>query len=147
MIVTVEQLLAAKGHRIWSVAPEETVYNAIKLMADKDIGALPVLLSGKLVGILSERDYTRKIILQNRSSKNTRVVEIMTTEVFHITPTMSIDECMRIMSKNHFRHLPVIFETELIGVISIIDVVKTIIDEQKDKIEQLEHNITWGESY
>ena len=147
MLGTVEQLLADKGYKIWSVAPEETVFNAIKLMAEKDIGALPVLLSGKLVGILSERDYTRKVILQDRSSKNTRVMEIMTTEVFHISPAMSIDECMRIMSKNHFRHLPVVLDNELIGIISILDVVKAIIHEQKDKIEQLEHNISWGESY
>ena len=144
---TVEQILSAKGYKIWSVAPEETVYDAIKLMADKDIGALPVVLAGKLIGILSERDYTRKIILQNRSSKNTRVMEIMTSDVFHIAPTMSIHECMRIMSKNHFRHLPVVLDNDLIGMISIIDVVKAIIDEQKDKIEQLEQNITWGESY
>lgn len=144
---TVEQLLADKGYTIWSVSPEDTVYHAIKLMADKDIGALPVLRSGKLVGILSERDYTRKVILQDRSSKNTRVVEIMTAGVFQISPSMSVSECMRIMSKNHFRHLPVVLDNELIGMISIIDVVKAIIDEQKDKIEQLEHNISWGESY
>lgn len=144
---TVEQLLSEKGYKIWTVSPEETVYNAIKLMAEKDVGALPVILDDKLVGILSERDYTRKVILQDRASKHTRVVEIMTREVFHITPAMSIEECMRIMSKNHFRHLPVVFDNELIGIISILDVVKALISEQKDKIEQLEHNISWGESY
>ena len=147
MLGTVEKLLADKGYTIWSVNPDDTVFDAIKLMADKDIGALPVLRSGKLVGIFSERDYTRKVILQDRSSKNTRVMEIMTTEVFHISPAMGIDECMRIMSKNHFRHLPVVLDNELIGIISILDVVKAIIHEQKDKIEQLEHNISWGESY
>jgi CBS domain-containing protein len=144
---TVEQLLADKGYKVWSVSPEDTVYSAIKLMAEKDIGALPVVLAGRLVGILSERDYTRKVILLDRSSKNTRVVEIMTADVLHINPAMSLYECMRIMSKNHFRHLPVVLDNELIGMISIIDVVKAIIDEQKDKIEQLEQNITWGESY
>lgn len=144
---TVEQLLLEKGYKIWTVAPEETVYNAIKIMAEKDIGALPVILNGDLVGILSERDYTRKVILQDRASKHTRVMEIMTRDVFHITPAMGIDECMRIMSKNHFRHLPVVLDNELIGIISILDVVKALINEQKDKIEQLEHNITWGESY
>lgn len=144
---TVEQLLADKGYKIWTVSPEETVYNAIKLMAEKDVGALPVILNGKLVGILSERDYTRKVILQDRSSKHTRVMEIMTRDVFHIAPAMGIDECMRIMSKNHFRHLPVVFDNELIGIISILDVVKAIIDKQKDKIEQLEHHISWSESY
>lgn len=144
---TVEQLLSDKGYKIWTVAPEETVYNAIKLMAEKDVGALPVILNGDLVGILSERDYTRKVILQDRASKHTRVMEIMTREVFHITPAMSIDECMRIMSKNHFRHLPVVLDNELIGIISILDVVKALINEQKNKIEQLEHDISWGESY
>jgi len=144
---TVEQLLANKGYKIWSISPDETVYAAIQLMAEKDIGALPVVSNGELVGILSERDYTRKVILQDRSSRNTRVREIMTANVFHITPAMGIDECMRIMSKNHFRHLPVVFDNELIGIISIIDVVKAVIDEQKDKIQQLEHDITWGESY
>ena len=144
---TVEQLLADKGYTIWSVSPEDMVYDAIKLMAEKDIGALPVIVSNRLVGILSERDYTRKVILQDRSSKNTQVKDIMTADVYHITPAMSIHECMRIMSKKHFRHLPVVLENELIGMISIIDVIKAIIDEQKDKIEQLEHNITWSESY
>ena len=144
---TVEHLLADKGYVIWSVSPDDTVYAAIKLMADKDIGALPVTIANRLVGIISERDYTRKVILQDRSSKSTLVKEIMTADVYHITPAMSIDECMRIMSKRHFRHLPVVLENELIGMISIIDVIKAIIDEQKDKIEHLEHNITWSESY
>lgn len=144
---TVEKLLAEKGYNIWSVSPEDTVYNALKLMADKDIGALPVVLGSKLVGILSERDYTRKVILHERSSKNTRVMEIMTQDVFHISPAMGIDECMRIMSKNHFRHLPVMLDNELVGMISIIDVVKAVIDEQQGRISQLEHTISWSESY
>jgi len=147
MTGTVENLLAYKGYKIWSITPDETVYAAIKLMAEKDIGALPVVHNNKLIGILSERDYTRKVILQDRSSRNTTVSEIMTVDVFHITPTMGIDECMRIMSSNHLRHLPVVLDNELIGIISIIDVVKAVIDEQKDKIQQLEHNISWGESY
>lgn len=144
---TVEQLLADKGYKIWTVSPKDTVYNAIKIMADKDVGALPVIQDEKLVGILSERDYTRKVILQDRSSKETLVKEIMTSDVFHITTAMSIEECMRIMSKNHFRHLPVVFDNELIGIISILDVVKAVIDEQKNKIEQLENTISWSESY
>lgn len=144
---TVEKLLAEKGYNIWSVSPEDTVYNALKLMADRDIGALPVVLGSKLVGILSERDYTRKVILHERSSKNTRVMEIMTQDVFHISPAMGIDECMRIMSRNHFRHLPVVLDNELVGMISIIDVVKAVIDEQQGRINQLEHNISWSESY
>lgn len=144
---TVEHLLADKGYNIWSISPAATVYDAIKLMADKDIGALPVVEGNKLIGILSERDYTRKVILQDRSSKNTRVSEIMTVDVFHITPAMGVDECMRIMSKQHFRHLPVVLDNELIGMISIIDVVKAVIEEQKEKIQHLEHDISWGESY
>jgi len=144
---TVEHVLAEKGYKIWTISPEATVYDAIKLMADKNVGALPVVTGKRLVGILSERDYTRKVILQDRSSRSTLVSEIMTTEVFHISPAMGIDDCMRIMSKNHLRHLPVVLDNELIGVISIIDVVKVIIDEQKEKIQQLEHDISWGESY
>ncbi|MEJ2360440.1 MAG: CBS domain-containing protein [Gammaproteobacteria bacterium] len=144
---TVEHLLANKGYKIWTVTPEETVYNAIKLMADKDVGALPVVLNKNLIGIVSERDYTRKVILQQRHSQDTRVVEIMTRDVFHISPAMGIDECMRIMSKNHFRHLPVVLDGELIGIISILDVVKAVIEEQRDRIEHLEHDISWGESY
>lgn len=144
---TVEHLLANKGYKIWVVSPEETVYNAIKLMADKDVGALPVVSNKQLVGIISERDYTRKVILQERHSQHTRVMEIMTPDVFHISPSMGIDECMRIMSKNHFRHLPVVLDGELISIISIMDVVRALIEEQRDRIEHLEHDISWGESY
>lgn len=144
---TVEQLLENKGYKIWSISPEETVYNAIKLMADKDVGALPVVFDKHLIGIVSERDYTRKVILQERHSKDTQVMEIMTRDVFHITPSMGIDECMRIMSKNHFRHLPIVLDGELIGIISILDVVKAVIEEQRDRIQHLEHDISWGESY
>lgn len=146
-MLTVEQLLADKGYKIWSVSAEDTVFDAIKLMAEKDIGAVPVTRDNKLIGILSERDYTRKVILQDRSSKTTQVHEIMTVDVYRINPSMSIDECMRIMSKHHLRHLPVVLDNELIGIISIIDVINAIIDEQKSKIEHLEHNISWGESY
>jgi len=144
---TVEQLLARKGYKIWTVAPDDTVYDAIKLMAEKDIGALPVTASGRLVGILSERDYSRKVVLLERSSRTTQVAEIMTMNVFHITPSMGIDECMRIMSKNHFRHLPVVLDNELIGIISILDVIQAVVDAQREKIQHLEHNISWGESY
>ena len=144
---TVEQLLGHKGYKIWTISPDATVYDAIKLMAEKDVGALPVVHDGRLIGIISERDYTRKVILQDRASRSTPVREIMTVNVFHITPAMGIDECMRIMSKNHFRHLPVVLDSELIGMISIIDVIKAVIDEQKEKIQHLEHDISWGESY
>lgn len=144
---TVEQLLADKGYTLWTIAPEDTVYQAIKLMADKNIGAVPVVQDNRLVGILSERDYTRKIVLQDRSSKHTRVAEIMTTNVCYISPRIGVDECMRIMSKHHFRHLPVVLDNEVIGMVSVIDVVKVIINNQKDIINQLENNISWSEAY
>ena len=143
----IEKLLADKGYQVWSVAPDEMVFNAIRIMAEKDIGALPVVQSGKLVGIISERDYTRKVILKDRSSKNTRVMEIMTTDVYHIAPSMGIEECMALMSRHHFRHLPVVLDGELIGMVSITDVVKEIIHHQQITIDHLEHAVSWGESY
>ena len=144
---TVEHLLSNKGYKIWTITPEATVYDAIKLMTEKDVGALPVVEDGRLIGIISERDYTRKVILLDRASKSTRVQDIMTRNVFHINPAMGIDECMRIMSNNHFRHLPVVDDNALVGIISILDVIKAVIDAQKEKIEHLEHDISWGESY
>src|ERR671925_1964562 len=104
----VNQLLQAKGPDIWSIAPDSSVYDAIKLMADKEIGALLVLEAGKLVGIVSERDYARKVILQGKSSRNTPVREIMTSKVFYVRPEQSIEECMALMTDKHIRHLPVL---------------------------------------
>ncbi len=144
---TVEKLLKNKSRDIWSIGFDDSVYDAIALMSEKNVGALPVLKSGKLTGIVSERDYARKVILQNRSSKETRVADIMTSKVRHVSPDQSIDECMALMSKHHFRHLPVVENGDLKGIISINDVVKDIINAQQSQINDLEKSISWAESY
>ena len=143
----IETLLGVQNNEIWTISPEDSVFDAIKKMSDKAIGALPVVLNEKLVGMISERDYARKVILENRSSKETQVKEIMTARVFHIIPNQKVDECMAIMTEHHIRHLPVVDDEKLIGIISVGDVVKHIISDQKFKIETLEHTITWAESY
>jgi signal-transduction protein with cAMP-binding, CBS, and nucleotidyltransferase domain len=135
-------ILDNKENRIWSMGPDETVYDAIALMADKGIGALLVLSEGELVGIISERDYARKIILHGRSSKDTLVGEIMTTSPMTVTPEHTVDECMRIMTQHRVRHLPVLDEDELVGVISIGDLVNAIIEAQAHTIHQLHTYIT-----
>lgn len=132
---------------VWTIEPEDTVFNAIKMMNDKSIGALPVVKDSKLVGIISERDYARKVILEDRRSKDTRVQEIMTANVLSVSPGHKIEECMAIMTKHHIRHLPVVKDNQLTGMISVSDVVKFIISDQKSTIEQLEKDISWGESY
>lgn len=139
---TVNQILHRKGDQVWSTHPEATVYEALQLMAEKDIGALLVLESGKLVGIFSERDYARKIVLLGRTSRETRVREIMTEKVFYIDPGQSTEECMALMTNKRIRHLPVMDKERVVGVISIGDVVKAIISNQEFVIEQLEHYIT-----
>lgn len=143
----IETLLGVQNNEIWTISPEDSVFDAIKKMSEKSVGALPVVLNDKLVGIISERDYARKVILENRSSKETKVKEIMTARVFHIVLKQKVEECMAIMTEHHIRHLPVIDGKKLIGIISVGDVVKHIISDQKFKIEQLEQTITWGESY
>ena len=137
----VRELLRIKGQETWSVSPDTPVYDALKLMAEKNVGALLVLDGDKLAGILSERDYARKVILKGKASKNTPAREIMSENVVCVTPKQSVAECMALMTDNHFRHLPVIEDGKLVGVISIGDVVKAIISEQKFVIEQLEHYI------
>lgn len=144
---TVEKLLGNKDSKVWIVTPNDSVFNAIKMMNEKKVGALPVVFNDKLVGIISERDYTRKVILEGRTSKETQVKDIMTSKVFHATPNQKIEECMYLMTKHRIRHLPVVTEGKLSGMISIGDVVKHVISDQKFKIEHLEHNISWGESY
>jgi CBS domain-containing protein len=138
----VREILEVKGHHIWFVAPDTSVYDAIKLMADKGIGALLVIQDGKLVGIISERDYARKVILQGRSSKTTTVSEIMTRRVIYAQPEQNIEECMALMTDKRIRHMPVMDQGQLVGVISIGDLVKSIIVEQKFIIEQLEKYIS-----
>jgi CBS domain-containing protein len=146
-MTTISTLIDAKATELWSVSPEDTVFDAIRYMTEKSVGALPVVDGEKLVGIISERDYTRKVILEGRTSKTTKVREIMTAKVFHTFPEQNIEECMAVMTKYHIRHLPVVRDGKLSGMISIGDVVKYIISDQKFKIENLENSISWGESY
>ena len=135
------------GRELWSVSPDDTVFNAIKLMDEKGIGALTVVDQGKLVGIISERDYARKVILKDRSSKSTLVKEIMTSHVMFTEPSQKANECLAIMNHHHIRHLPVQDKGKLVGMISMGDVVKDIIDSQQVKIKELEHYVAWEESY
>jgi CBS domain-containing protein len=139
---TVRELLRAKGYDIWSVAPDDSVYDALKLMADKNVGAVLVIEAGNLVGILSERDYARKVILKGKTSKDTPVREIMTEKVVYVRPDQTSDECMALMTNKRVRHLPVVEDDQLIGIISIGDVVKAIMSHQEFMIEQLENYIT-----
>ena len=134
---TVRELLQAKGYDIWSIAPDATVYQALQLMSEKNVGALLVIDSGKLVGILSERDYARKVVLKGRFSKETRVRDIMTEKVTYASPDDTIEECMALMAEMGLRHLPIFEGDRLIGVISIGDVGKAIISDQKFAIERL----------
>jgi CBS domain-containing protein len=138
----VRDILERKGHDVWSVESTTSVYDAMKLMADKGVGALLVLDGTKVVGIVSERDYARKVILLGRASKTTTVQEIMTTRVAYAELDQNVEECMAVMTEKRIRHLPVMVGGQVRGVISIGDLVKSIIDEQKFIIEQLERYIT-----
>ena len=134
---TIASIVKSKGSQIWSIEPEATIYDAIAMMAERSIGALLVVSAGKLVGIVSERDYARKVMLQGRSSKDTQVQEIMTREVLTVTPDHTVDDCMRIITNHRIRHLPVVDQGELRGVISIGDLVRAIIAEQAETIDHL----------
>jgi CBS domain-containing protein len=138
---TVRDLLEGKPKEIWSIAPDATVYDAIALMAERGIGAVLVCEEDRLVGILSERDYARQVILKGKSSRDTRVRDIMTTKVIHVTLEKTIDDCMTIMTNSRIRHLPVMKETRLVGILSIGDVVKAVISNKQSQIEQLEDYI------
>lgn len=142
MHTTVKQILQRKGQDIWFVKSEATVFEALQLMAEKSVGALLVFEDGKIVGLFSERDYARRVILEGRSSKNTPVGDIMTEKVFVVHPNNTTMECMVLMTEKRVRHLPVLDDDQLVGVISIGDVVKAIISEQEFVIEQLENYIT-----
>lgn len=139
---TIAAILQWKGHDVWSVSPSASVYQAIELMADKHVGALLVIADGRLVGIISERDYTRKVILQGKSSRESQVREIMTSPVVFVTPKHRVDDCMRIMTINRIRHLPVLEGESVVGVVSIGDVVKRLISAQEEAINHLHGYIT-----
>jgi CBS domain-containing protein len=139
---TVEQLLQVKGTDIWSIEPLTTAYNALQIMDEKNVGALLVMEKEKLVGIFSERDYARKVILKDKSSKNTSVGELMTREVFYIDAKSTLEESMALMTAKRIRHLPVLKNNRLIGIVTLGDVVRQIISDQQFAIRELEKYIT-----
>jgi len=140
--MTVKDILNRKGNHIYSVHPQETVYDAIKKMADLNIGALMVLKNDKIAGIVSERDYRNKVILKGRTSATTPVKDIMVNQVFCVNSTDNINLCMQLMTEKKIRHLPVLDNGKLVGIISIGDVVKSVIDQQKSEIDGLRNYIT-----
>jgi CBS domain-containing protein len=140
-MTSVAHLLHTKGPAVWSIPPDASVYEAIQLMADKGVGALLVMEGQKLVGIVSERDYARKVILQGKSSRDTPVREIMTDKVFYVRPDQTVEDCMAVMTAHRIRHLPVLDDDRVIGVVSIGDLVRAVISEQEVRIQQLEQYI------
>jgi len=134
---TVQQILAKKGAGIYTISPKATMFEALTLMADADVGALLVLKNDRVAGILSERDYARKVILKGKVSRETLVSEVMTVDVVKVSPSTLVDECMGIMTAKRIRHLPVVEDDKLVGLISIGDVVGAVIDEEEFVIEQL----------
>jgi len=141
---TISGILAEKGSTVWSINPSATVFDAIALMSDKNVGALPVLDKGELVGMLSERDYMRKVILRGKSSKETEVAEIMTRQVIEAHPEDSVPDCMRVMTEKRIRHLPILSEGKMVGMLSIGDLVKWVISAQAATIDHLEQYIYGG---
>ncbi len=139
---TVKSLLDVKGRNVYAITPDSSVYEALSLMAEHNLGAVMVCEDDMLVGILSERDYARKIILLDRASRDTKIAEIMTREVETVTEQDTVDHCMELMTKGHFRHLPVVDGDTVIGLVSIGDVVKTVIENQQSLIGDLERYIT-----
>ena len=139
---TVKDLLTAKGSSVSTISPQANVYEALAIMAKKNIGALVVVSEEKVVGVVSERDYARKVVLKGRSSKEIAVKDIMSSAVVSVTPSQTVEECMAIMTEKHYRHLPVLDKGKLVGIISIGDLVKSIISEQKFMIENLKNYIS-----
>lgn len=143
-MTTVRKVLESKPRETWTIEPGATAYEALQIMSDKNVGALLVIKEGALVGVFSERDYARKVILKGKSSKNTTVGDLMTAPVYYVTPEMTIGDCMALMSDKRVRHLPVLDNQRVAGVISIGDVVNRIIAEQQITIHDLESYITGG---
>ena len=143
-MITVKDILKGKGHDVLTITPETTVYEALTIMADKNVGALVVLDGETVAGIMSERDYARKVILHGKSSRELQVREIMTSRVYYVHPEQNVQDCMAQMTDKHVRHLPVMEQDRLVGIISIGDVVKTIMADQEDTIKLLENYITGG---
>jgi len=141
-MTTIAQLLNTKGDQIWSVEPKATIFEALEIMSEKEIGALLVMEDGKLTGIFSERDYARKVILKGKSSKETQVGELMTKKVFYIDSQKTINDCMAMMTAKRIRHVPVIEDNQVMGIVTIGDVVNQIISEQEVTINHLENYIT-----
>ncbi|MFO7447817.1 MAG: CBS domain-containing protein [Ignavibacteriaceae bacterium] len=142
MKATVRRMLENKGNQIWSVSPGATIFDALQVMAEKEIGALLVMEGDELLGIISERDYARKVVLKGKSSKDTLVSEIMSPKIFYVSPQFTAEECMSLMLDKRIRHLPVYEDKKLAGMISIGDVVKAVIDGKDWEISELEHYIT-----
>ena len=141
---TIRSVVEQKGSFVWSITPDATVLDAIQLMADKNIGALVVINAGELLGIVSERDYTRKVVLRGKSSKDTRVREIMSSPPIVVHPDESVEDCLRMMTANRIRHLPVLDGTSVRGVVSIGDLVKSVSAQKSAIIDHLEHYIAGG---
>ena len=139
---TISEILSDKGATVWSISPDATVFEAIQLMADKNVGAVLVTENGKLVGIISERDYTRKVVLKGKASKSTAVREVLSSQIIHVSPSHTVEECMRLMTDHHIRHLPVLEGDKILGVVSIGDLVNWIISAQHTTISQLQTYIT-----
>lgn len=140
-MTTIKHVLDKKGHDVHSIGPDASVFDALKIMAEKNVGSLAVLENGKLIGIITERHYSREIVLKGKTSSGTCVRDIMSTGVVCARPQQSVEECMAVMTARAVRHLPVIEDKHVVGIVSIGDMVKTIIDDQKFIIEQLEHYI------
>jgi CBS domain-containing protein len=138
---SVAELLHDKGNKVWAVAPDQSVLDAIRLMAEKEVGALLVTSGDQVVGIVSERDYARKIVLKGKSSDTTPVAEVMSSEVTSVSPRQTVEECMAVMTEKRIRHLPVMEAGKLVGIVSIGDLVKAVIEDQRFTISQLEHYI------
>lgn len=141
MQVTIRHLMEIKGNDLWSIGPNTSVFDALRMMSDKDVGALVVFEGEKMVGILSERDYARKVVLLGKTSRETKVGDIMSTTVFTIHPDQTVEEAMEVMNNHHVRHLPIVENERVIGMISLRDVVRAVIHRQRQEIRNLEDKI------